>query len=548
MLFRSWNFFFALACFGFFFTTLNTPAHAESTAKTAPRTGENRAAQRIIRPFQRNAQPDPQALAQPTDGRVVLLDFYGDFCSPCRAMDPVIERLRSRGYSIRKINTTQEPALAAEFRVSAIPCFVVLADGKEHARCVGSTPESRLAEMMHAASKTLAPISQFASDTQAPQRQQRPTRSAWRGMETPFSVEEIAANRWNPEFGRVSSGVEIIPASHAVAADSRPAETEPAYTPSNTSFPLRPITGSAAGSEIKPVSYSASQNSGAMTKNPAHDHLLASTVRIHLTGGWRGSGTIIDCRNGHALILTCGHLFREYRHGDKIHVDLFGENRQQGVEATYLAHEYDTRVGRDLAVIRIPVTEAVRVSALAPADFPLRKGMGVTTAGCTEGNLPSIQTAVVTGMNRVMPIPILKVSAQSIEGRSGGGYFASQTGELIGVCIAADPENNEGLSIPAETIHDFLNRCNLARFACAPLNESVQLAGKTDPRNLMPLEMPESEPVIQLTTLPRPAETPHIASETTSASAPAAVAATVATRSAGRSLTGAPMPAWPPRW
>ncbi len=548
MFFRFRNFFLAPACLSFFLTVFGPFLHAENNASAAD---GNHVTQRIVRPFERNTQNAASQREIP-GSRVVLVDFYGDSCGPCRAMNPVIDRLRTQGFTIRKVNTAHEPAFAAEYRVSSIPCFVVLVDGKEHSRCVGATSESRLAEMMHAANKTLvasASASAASAEARAAQRGQQPARSAWRGKETPFTVEEIADNRWNPPQGLPSDSprAEIIPVSHTATTTAYESATVPAETAvmnTDTTFPLRSITGSAGGGEITPIPSVQRKDPGTATKNPSHAHLLASTVRINIAGGWRGSGTIIDCRNGHALILTCGHLFREYRRGDKILVDLFGENCQQGVEAKYLAHEYDTRVGRDLAIISIPVTAAVQVSALAPQDFPLRKGMGVTTAGCSEGNLPTIQTAVVTGVNRVMPIPILKVSTQSIEGRSGGGYFASQTGELIGVCIAADPENNEGLSIPAETIHDFLNRCKLSQYVCNPCNDSVQLAEKQDPRNRMALTMPESEPVIQLTTLPLA----EGKSQTRTASTPSVSTAAPSVPSSPRSLTGAPLPTWPPRW
>ena len=51
----------------------------------------------------------------------VLLDFYSDSCAPCRMMDPLVAQLVARGYPVRKVNVANEPQLAAQFNVDAVP-------------------------------------------------------------------------------------------------------------------------------------------------------------------------------------------------------------------------------------------------------------------------------------------------------------------------------------------------------------------------------------------------------------------------------------------
>ena len=80
-------------------------------------------------------------------GRTEMLDFGGDRCIHCRAMDPAVRDLEGMGYPVRRVNIDQEPALRAQFGVTNIPCFVMLVDGREVDRVVGETTFGRLQRM-----------------------------------------------------------------------------------------------------------------------------------------------------------------------------------------------------------------------------------------------------------------------------------------------------------------------------------------------------------------------------------------------------------------
>ena len=64
--------------------------------------------------------------------KTVLLDFYADWCGPCRMVAPLVEEIAAEHpeYLICKVNVDDEPALAQEFGVQSIPTLVVLKDGK----------------------------------------------------------------------------------------------------------------------------------------------------------------------------------------------------------------------------------------------------------------------------------------------------------------------------------------------------------------------------------------------------------------------------------
>jgi len=89
------------------------------------------------------------ALAQ---GPTVLLDFYADWCGPCRSMDPTVKQLAAQGYPIQQINIDKERALAERFHIRSIPCFVMLSSGREIERVEGAVSAQRLIQICRSGS------------------------------------------------------------------------------------------------------------------------------------------------------------------------------------------------------------------------------------------------------------------------------------------------------------------------------------------------------------------------------------------------------------
>ena len=89
------------------------------------------------------------AMALSGVSQTVLLDFYSDSCGPCRAMNPTIEALIKAGYPVQRVNVglAGNRGLVAKFGVTAWPCFIMVANGREVDRVVGWTSMSRLQEM-----------------------------------------------------------------------------------------------------------------------------------------------------------------------------------------------------------------------------------------------------------------------------------------------------------------------------------------------------------------------------------------------------------------
>ncbi len=80
----------------------------------------------------------------------VLLDFYADWCGPCRMVSPIVDQIAEERADIKvgKINVDEQPELAAEFQVMSIPMLAVVKDGKIANQAVGARPKAQILAML----------------------------------------------------------------------------------------------------------------------------------------------------------------------------------------------------------------------------------------------------------------------------------------------------------------------------------------------------------------------------------------------------------------
>lgn len=82
---------------------------------------------------------------------LVMVDFWADWCGPCRMLGPVIEDLADRYEGkavVGKVNVDDEQELAIRYGVMSIPTVIFFKDGKEIDRKVGVMPESAFTEVL----------------------------------------------------------------------------------------------------------------------------------------------------------------------------------------------------------------------------------------------------------------------------------------------------------------------------------------------------------------------------------------------------------------
>jgi thiol-disulfide isomerase/thioredoxin len=353
------------------------------------------------------------AAAQP-----LLLDFTTPGCGPCREMRPVLTQLAQAGFAVREIDASRDPQTTAHFGVNQFPTFIAVVDGREYARVIGKTSAAELARMLRDAGQSGvgAPVSPAGAP------------ATFRGASSPPEA--------NNPFANASASVPsaVSPAANAAS----PASFAPATPPVHD----------------------------AASVDPAAD-LVAATVRLRIQDGQgasTGSGTVIDARQGYALILTCGHLFRGTQGQEPVEVSFFALGPQgvvQRGQATGRVLAYDVDQGNDLGLVHVAWNGPLNAVAVATPQATVQRGDRVASVGCSHGEPPTLRPAQVTHINRYRGAPNVEASGAPVEGRSGGGLFNAR-GELIGVCFAADPQDDEGLYVSSAAICSLLDAHNLA--------------------------------------------------------------------------------------
>jgi thiol-disulfide isomerase/thioredoxin len=349
-----------------------------------------------------------------SSGDTVLLDFYADWCGPCHQMDPVIRQLEAAGYPVRKINLDQQRELAAKFRVDSIPCFVLLVDGKEAKRLVGSQSQKDLQSLFAAAGARAG--------------------------------KKAIARAQSPDDQNAASFPSI--------------PSDPMGSPPRRDWPDRPDVAPVTADAVSPAAAELQVESDAILRR-----LMAASVRLKIDDGGGhsvGSGTIIDARDGEALVLTCGHVFRDSKGKGPVSIDLFGPNAPRNLSGHVLSYDLESDVGLISFRPGVPVVAA----RVAPASR-VAQNSAVVNIGCNHGENPTARVSRITAINKFLGAPTFSVAGQPDQGRSGGGLFTAD-GYLIGVCNAADPADNEGLYAAIDPIHKELERKGLKEMCLEP--------------------------------------------------------------------------------
>jgi len=85
------------------------------------------------------------------DKSIALVDFYADWCGPCKMVAPIIEEIANErsDISVGKINVDESVGIAMEYKVVSIPTMIIFKDGKEVSRLVGYRPKEDILEALN---------------------------------------------------------------------------------------------------------------------------------------------------------------------------------------------------------------------------------------------------------------------------------------------------------------------------------------------------------------------------------------------------------------
>ena len=76
----------------------------------------------------------------------ILVDFYADWCGPCRMLGPVLDEI-SKEKKVFKVNVDDEAELAQQYGIMSIPCMILFKDGEEQKRIIGLHSKSEIMEL-----------------------------------------------------------------------------------------------------------------------------------------------------------------------------------------------------------------------------------------------------------------------------------------------------------------------------------------------------------------------------------------------------------------
>lgn len=368
----------------------------------------------------------------------VVLDFYSNNCPPCRQMDPVVSRLQRQGYAIRKVNVNEHPDLANRFQIHSIPQFVLVVRGREIKRLAGVQSEAALRRLCMQIPTEPAPESN-----------------------PPQPVARAQSDR--------TSSVPVQPAVAGREPEKKSRFPLPFFNRGQNDSTEREL-------ESQDLVVRAKHDGIDLPDSLPADIPMASSTRIRVKDSGSinyGSGTIIDSPPGpgRTLILTCGHVLRNLSKSAQIEVDLFIGDRYE----TFLGKAVAADFQADVGLIAIATSQALPASRVAGTDSRLHRGEQVFSIGCGGGDEPTRQQHQVTVLNRYLGPANVECTGVPVQGRSGGGLFNAQ-GQVVGVCMAADPKDKRGLYAGLAAIHNLLDEARLSHlYAPAEPARTTQL-------------------------------------------------------------------------
>jgi hypothetical protein len=170
-----------------------------------------------------------------------------------------------------------------------------------------------------------------------------------------------------------------------------------------------------------------------------------------------GTGTIVHSVDGHAIVLTCAHLFLGIsKKGPKIVVEVFENGTATAYPGEILGGTHES----DLAFIKFQTAKVHTAVPLTSVSPKTDVGDALMSFGCNDGADPTPLETKLVDINFYTGPDNLICEHDPAGGRSGGGLF-NKNGELVAICSCADRERKRGLYMAHSSILKLANKLEL---------------------------------------------------------------------------------------